>query len=176
MPLGINEASPNVCKQCGGNLVSYKEPIKFEIKGEPCDFYMYCGLIFISQRFYNVLCELNVTGFSVRKAKVIGWNRAKGAKDYNDLIYYELVVTGRCGFMMNLKSEILPKCSLCGWRLYSKETVSGVKFATEDYDGSDIFVFENQTNIPIVTEELKKKLTKAKISNLTFIELSKMEM
>ena len=48
----------------------------------------------------------------------------------------------------------------------------GVMFDDDNWDKSDIFAFNNISSLPIVTEELKNLLIKAKLVNLKFTELS----
>ena len=38
-------------------------------------------------------------------------------------------------------------------------------------DGSDIFVFDNKDNTPIITEKLRKILTKGKLTNVEFVKV-----
>ena len=123
-----NEADHDYCPVCGGNFAIPREPVKFEMKGEPCDYYMSCGSIFISKRMHEFMQELGVTGYSVRSAEVIAWDKAKNEENCENLIYYALDVTGRCGFMMDLNGNHLPKCDVCGRRFVLKEKVHGVKF------------------------------------------------
>lgn len=175
-PPDVNKWKSDYCEHCGGNHLSSNEPIKFEIKGDPCDFYMYCGFLLVSQKFLDLLKEWNLTGYTVKKATVIGWDKAQTESDFKDFVYYELIITGRCGFMMDLQSNILPKCDFCGRNLPMEDTVIGLSFNNQKYDKSDIFAFDNLTNIPIVDENLKKKLSKAKLTNLSFIKLSEMDM
>ncbi len=176
MPVGINHATTKVCEHCSGRFVEYSAPIQFEIKGEPCDYYLHDGLLFISQRCLDALQELNLTGYSVRPAKVTAWNKALPETDLSKLVYYQLVVTGRCGSIRDMQAQYLPKCEVCGRKFVLKQRITGVMFEEADYDGSDIFAFHNLYNIPIISEDVKKKLRKLKLSNMKFVPLNETEM
>ena len=90
--------------------------------------------------------------------------------------YYELIVKGRCGLMQNMNAEFLPHCNACGRRFPLTTITHGLSFNQNDWDKSDIFTFDNMCSLPIVTENLKKVLKKAKLVNLKFIELSEYKL
>lgn len=176
MPVGINQATIKICEHCGGRFVEHSAPIQFEIKGEPCDYYLYSNQLFISQRCLDALQALRLTGYTVRPAKVIAWDKAQPDTDLNKLVYYQLIVTGRCGSIRDMQSQYLPKCEVCGRKFVLSNRITGVMFEEADYDGSDIFAFQNLYNFPIVSEVVKKKLRKLKLSNMKFVPLDEMEM
>lgn len=172
MPEGMgNVYHTDVCEACGSCFAKPEPPVKFVMRGDPCDFYVFWSFIFISDRFKEILEQLEVTGYKTRPAKVVGWNKSDDPDEIDALKYHELIVTGRCGFMRDLKGDFIPKCDVCGNHKVLKDHVNGLGFANEDYDGSDIFVFSNQTNFPIVSDKLKKQLSKAKLSNVKFIPI-----
>ena len=160
--------TPNICPECGGNHVTTSVPASIEIKGTPCDFYENSGKLFISSNCLQVFKQLNLTGYAVLPTKT----KSKGILLNSTPEYYELIIQGRCGFVRDLNHKILPKCDLCGRRFQLKESIQGCCFEEADYDGNDIFVFNNLLNFPIVNEKIKKQLAKVKLSNVKFTELS----
>ena len=69
-----------------------------------------------------------------------------------------------------------PYCKKCHRKIGSTGLVTtGASFAISEYDGSDIFAFENLSNIPIVSEEIKDALLKSKLTNLRFVALNEWE-
>lgn len=77
---------------------------------------------------------------------------------------------------MDANRRYLPKCDFCGRKFPLKESVCGLCFDEANYDGNSIFVFNNLVNFPIVSEEVKKQIVKAKLSNVTFTEISEFEL
>ena len=49
---------------------------------------------------------------------------------------------------------------------------TGVSFAPDAYDGSDLFAFDSLYNIPIISEKVKNVLIKSKLTNLRFVPLT----
>jgi hypothetical protein len=124
----------------------------------------------VSERFYTFLKERGLTGFRFRNAVVQKWNNS--VKKAEELKYYEMVVTGRCGLLRNLSGAALPHCKKCGQRLaHTGICTNGVSFAPESYDGSDIFVFDNLPNIPIVSEKLRDDIISQGFTNIRFVPL-----
>ncbi len=163
-----NRYTVESCEVCNGNFVNYSEPINFEIKGKICDFYSFDNINIISQKFLEVLKESRITGYEIRSAECLNLNSVAE----KPVKYYEMIITGRCGLICNMDFELLPHCSVCGRRLQCDDITHGVMFDDDNWDKSDIFAFNNISSLPIVTEELKNLLIKAKLVNLKFTELS----
>lgn len=146
------------CKKCGAITVKYNEPVTFEIKGAPCDYYLFDNLLFVSERFLQFLINNNIKGYSVRQAN-----------SGTEQIYHELIIEGRCGYLKNLNGESLERCPECGDRIHFNGVFTeGLSIDETLYDGSDIFAFNNLQTLPIVTEELKRKMIKSGLTNLNF--------
>ena len=163
-----------VC-ECKARFTEDVEPIHFRIEGEPCDYYFVSTTVMVSERFYTFLKERGLTGFRFRNAVVQEWSpfRCKSEKKPEDLKYYELVVTGRCGLLRNLSGAELPHCKKCGRRFsHTGICTNGVCFAPESYDGSDIFTFDNLPNIPIVSEKLRDDIINQGFTNIKFVPLN----
>ena len=164
--------TPNICHKCGGNFANTSVPLTVKIKGKPCDFYENSGKLLISSICLDIFKRLNLTGYSILPAEVIFSDKV----DVPDgLKYYELIIDGRCGYAKDIHGNELPKCDVCGRRFPQKEKVYGFSFDNEDYDGSSIFAFNNLYNFPIVSQDLKKQLTKEKLSNMKFTDISELE-
>ena len=165
------------CNKCGGITVKYEAPISFDIQGELCDYYMFDNLCFISEKMLNVIRENGFTGYEIRDAVVRTWDTVKNEDDIKALKYFEMIITGRCGFIRNLSNEELAHCKKCG-RKYAHTGVltEGVSFDEKSYDGSDFFAFNNLTTIPIVSDKIKKIITNNKLVNVSFLPLNKMNI
>ena len=167
--------------ECKSRRIENVEPIHFYIDGQPCDYYFVNNMVMVSERFYSFLKERNLTGFKFRNADAQRWHesprwnesRFKIEKKPEDLKYYEMVVTGRCGLLRNMSGIAMPHCKKCGRRLsHTGLCHNGVSFDPEAYDGSDIFAFDNLWNIPIVTEELRDAIIAQGFTNIRFVPLN----
>lgn len=164
----------SIC-ECTSRKTTYEEPISFRIEGEPCDYYNVMNRSMVSERFYTFLKERGLTGFKFRNAVVQEWSPFgyRGEKKLEDLKYYEMVVTGRCGLLSNMSGIALPHCKKCGRRLaHTGLYTNGVSFDPEAYDGSDIFAFNNLWNIPIVTEKVRDDIISQGFTKIRFIPLN----
>ena len=171
-----NEYDREICDNCGGIRVSYKGNFKFKIQGKLCDYYSASGTFVISEDFLNVLKEHGYTGFEVADTKPYFGTVTRIGEPVTTKKYYRLIVTGRCGLMCDMKGDPAPICRKCRRKIgMSGFDTTGVSFVPEAYDGSDIFAFEDLSNIPIVSEEIKKVLKKSKLTNLRFVPLEEHE-
>ncbi len=57
----------SVC-ECTSRKTAYEEPIKFEIEGKPCDYYLVMNRSMISERFYTFLKQQALSGYKIRNA------------------------------------------------------------------------------------------------------------
>ena len=172
--LSKNEYERDVCDNCGAIHITYKGKFNFRIMGKLLNYYLVSGTPVISERFLNVLMENRFTGFEVSETAP----RYGNVTMEGDLIkekYYLLKVTGRCGPVCDMNGEPLPHCRKCGGRFpFCGYISNGVSFDSASYDESDIFSFENMSNIPIVSEDVKDILIKSKLTNLNFEPLNEM--
>ena len=163
------------CEKCKGNFVSYSNPVKFEIHGKPCDYYLFDNINIVSEKFLEVLEQTEITGYEIKDTECIN-SESLVLEDDKPIKYYELIVTGRCGLIRNINAELLPHCSACRRKFPLTVITHGLSFNQNEWDKSDIFAFDNMSSLPIVTENLKKVLKKAKLVNLKFIELSEYQL
>lgn len=170
--LSHNDSNRDVCDNCGAIHVTYKGVFNFKIMGELLDYYMVSGTPVISERFLNVLQENGFNGYEVNETAP-SYGTATMVGDPIKEKYYLLKVTGRCGLVCDMNGEPLPHCRKCKFKFpFSGFISDGVLFNQDLYDGSDIFVFENMSNIPIVSDEIKNVITNNKLTNLRFVPLS----
>ena len=173
--LGHNDYEREVCENCGAIHVKYKGTFNFKIMGKLLDYYLVSGTPVISERFLNVLMEMGLMGFEVSETAP-HYGTATMIGDPIKEKYYRLTITGRCGMLRTLYGEFFPYCRKCHRKIGSTGLVTtGVTFAMSKYDSSDIFAFDNLSNIPIVSEGIKDALLKSKLTNLKFVALNEWE-
>ncbi len=171
----INETENEICENCGGIHTTVKGIYNFGISGKLYDCYDVASDFVISEKFLNVLRENSYTGFEVSETAPAKSTNSGCSVPINEK-YYLLNVTGRCGLLRKLDGEFFPYCRKCLRKIASTGLVTtGVSFAESEYDGSDIFAFENLSNIPIVSEKIKDVLLKSDLTNLRFVALSEWE-
>ena len=167
--LGANEYDREICDNCGSIRVSYKGKFKFKIKGELYDYYSASGTFVISEDFLNILKENGYTGYEVVDTEPYFGTAICIGETITVKKYYRLIVTGRCGLMCDMDGEPAPICRKCRCRIgLSGFDTNGVSFVPDAYDGSDIFAFDNMSNIPIVSEAIMKVLKNSNLTNLRF--------
>ena len=167
-----NDYDREICDNCGAIRIRYKGIFKFKIMGKLYDYYTYIGMPVISEKFLNVLRENGFTGYEVSETAP----RHGTVTKIGDLIkekYYSLTVTGRCGPICDMNGKPFPYCKKCKYKMDSIGLITtGVSFAPDAYDGSDLFAFDSLYNIPIVSEKVKDALIKSKLTNLRFVPLT----
>jgi hypothetical protein len=167
-----NDYDREICDNCGAIHIRYKGIFKFRIMGKLYDYYTYIGMPVISEKFLNVLRENEFTGYEVSETAPRRGTVTKIGDPINEK-YYSLTVTGRCGLVCDMNGEPLPHCRKCGCRFpFTGLVANGVSFDPDCYDESNIFVFENMSNIPIVSEKVKDVLINSKLTNLRFVPLT----
>ena len=167
-----NDYDREICDNCGAIHIRYKGIFKFKIMGKLYDYYTYIGMPVISEKFLNILRENGFTGYEVSETAPRRGTVTKIGDSIKEK-YYSLTVTGRCGLVCDMNGEPLPHCRKCGCRFpFTGLVANGVSFDPDCYDESNIFVFENMSNIPIVSEKVKDVLIKSKLTNLRFVPLT----
>ena len=168
----INEYEKKVCEDCGAIFTSLKGIYQFRVMGSLRDYYLVSGTPVISERFLNVLLENCYTGYEISETKTFKGTVTKIGDPLKEK-YYRLKVTGRCGLLRNVNNEELPHCKKCGARfLQTGLLTEGISFDDTQYDGCDIFAFNNMSNIPIVSEKIRDLIIEKKFTNINFIHLN----
>ena len=85
---------------------------------------------------------------------------------HEDLKYYILTVTGRCGPLDRSKTQIVDSTKLIHGQTVKAN--QGLFFPEDSWDGSDMFVSE-YVNFTFVTEKVKTILEKNKVTNVEII-------
>lgn len=109
----------------------------------------------ISDKVVDAFTRNSITGWKATPVRIAG---------KEDLKYYVLMVTGRCGFVDRNKSVRIIKKSPGGkdWPF-----LQGLFFEPESWDGTDMFVAENVSFI-FCTEKVKKVIKQIKATNISF--------
>lgn len=109
----------------------------------------------VSDKIVDAISRNNITGWKATPVRIAG---------KEDLKYYILMVTGRCGFVDYNKCKKIIKKTPGGedWPF-----LQGLFFEPESWDGTDIFVAENVAFI-FCTEKVKKVIKQIKATNVSF--------
>jgi hypothetical protein len=115
------------------------------------------GLNLISEKVYKLLMDNNITGWKGIPTII---------HKHEDLKYYILTVTGRCGPLDRSKTQIVDSTKLIHGQTVKAN--QGLFFPEDSWDGSDMFVSE-YVNFTFVTEKVKTILEKNKVTNVEII-------
>ena len=117
------------------------------------------ALTLISEKVYTLLMDNNITGWKRIPAPING---------REDLKYYLLTITGRCGPIDKSRTQIVDSTKL----VYNQTVKAnqGLFFPEESWDGSDMFVSE-YVNYTFVTEKVKTLLMKNKVTNVEIVNI-----
>ncbi|GCD10035.1 hypothetical protein [Clostridium tagluense] len=164
-----------VCELCGGIHCTYESPHPVIFYGKRIvDIYFDISGFIISPAVVELLKENNITGYILEDVEPLEWKDGKGHDTGHDGSSYKLLkVKGRCGFLCDSAGNIIDKCEKCD--RHNSDILDSLKdglaFKADDYDGSDIFQFNNWTWLPIVNEKVKKLIKKHKLKGFKFEEL-----
>ena len=165
------------CPVCGSAIRKRKnEKLKLHFEGKRMGDYYYthtCNLI--SKRMLQLLKDNGITGFVEKEIECTGWYDRHGNKLDMDFEYVELEVTGRGGDLLDIDGEKVKKCPECNnldWD--SLEEVEGLSIG-EEWDGSDIFYFDDWKGAVIVTQRVKELLESEGMKIIDFTKLSEYE-
>lgn len=111
----------------------------------------------ISEKVYTLLMDNNISGWKGIPAVIHG---------HEDLKYYLLTVTGRCGSIDKKKTIIVNSTTLIHGQI--AKAYQGLYFTEDNWDKTDIFVSEFINHI-FVTEKVKTILEKNKVTNVEII-------
>ena len=117
----------------------------------------------ISEKVYTLLMDNNITGWKGIPAVIQG---------HEELKYYLLTITGRCGPIDKSRTQIVDSTKL----VYNQTVKAnqGLFFPEESWDGSDMFVSE-YVNYTFVTEKVKTLLMKNKVTNVEIINTKELQ-
>ena len=133
------------------------------------------GLLFaFSERVVKLLQDNEVTGCKFYPMKI---------KDHEDMKYYLLTVTGRCGALDNSKSKVIMTREYPETKIQNSNIVipqgqfslmKGRYFPLDSWDGSDFFMPDG-TLFTYVTERVMNLLKKHKVTNVFMQNLTEVE-
>lgn len=130
-------------------------------------------LLAISERVVKLLQDNNITGCKFYPITI---------NDHEDLSYYLLTITGRCGAFDISKSKVMETIEYPESIIQNSDIVipkgmfsimKGFHFPLESWDGSDFFTPEGGGDI-IVTERVKDLLKKHKVTNIVLENIKDM--
>lgn len=164
------ECEVKECSLCRGRKITVISNLMVSFQGKKeADMYFPPNYMIANPKVYNLLKENDIQGFKLRELNILGSypNKREPIKiDVSGL--KELVVTGRCGCLRHLDGSLVEHCEKCKRvPMEVKRSVHGFSVNLDEWDGSDIFQFENFGR-PVVTEKLKNLLEEAGIRNIQF--------
>jgi len=109
----------------------------------------------VSDKIIDAFVQNSITGWKATSVKIVG---------KEDLKYYVLMVTGRCGIVDRNRSEKIIQKSPGGIEC---PYIRGLYFEPESWDGTDIFVADNVSWI-FCTEKVKTVIEEIKATNISF--------
>lgn len=112
------------------------------------------ALNLISEKVYMLLVNNKITGWKGIPAMI---------HKHDDLKYYLLTITGRCGPIDKSKTIIVDSTNLIHGQ--TVKTYQGLYFSEDNWDGSDMFVSE-YVNHTFITDRVKVLFEKNKVTNI----------
>lgn len=162
---------------CGEIVTDFTKPFDYVLEGKnPGDTAFMTGYFAVSRRVKNIFEQNNISGCEFIPMNCTQWREKNGKlRDKSETEYYFMRVKSTCGLALDIHGEECPHCPVCKTPEYIDMDFEGFAFDISKWDGSDIFVFENKDNVPIITERLKKILAKEKLTNVEFTEILSIE-
>jgi hypothetical protein len=129
--------------------------------------------IVITEHALRVLREAGLTGFQVQPTHIVELPDEVKRPDLPTL--WEFVVTGKGGPAHKASGIVeLGRCQGCGLVRYSAFE-HGIVVDESTYDGSDFFTVLEYPRYVLASSNAKAVIEKAQLTNVTFIESSKLE-
>jgi len=127
----------------------------------------------ITDHALNVLKAAGLTGFTVKPLVIESYPKRLDPQSVPTL--WELVVTGKGGHAHPDSGIVLKrKCDACGFVRYSAYE-NGIIVDESIYDGSDFFTVTEKPAYILVNERAKSVIENHCLTNVSFIESSKLE-
>ncbi|MBQ5310981.1 MAG: hypothetical protein ILP19_02935 [Oscillospiraceae bacterium] len=159
---------------CDSMKREFIPPLDYVLEGKRLGDTAYItGYFAVSRRVKDIFENNNISGCEFIPMNCTEWRERNGkSKDKTGVEYYFMKVKSTCGLALDIHGNECPHCDVCKSLDYIPPDFEGFAFDESKWDGSDIFVFENKDNIPIITEKLKKILAKEKLTNVEFVKIS----
>lgn len=159
---------------CGRNHREFISPLDYILEGKRLGDTAYIsGYYAVSRRVKEIFENNNISNCEFIPMNCTEWRERNGSrKDKSEVEYYFMQVKSTCGLALDIHGSECPHCPVCNSLEYIAPDFEGFAFDESKWDGSDIFVFENKDNVPIITERLKKILAKEKLTNVEFEKIT----
>lgn len=157
----------NTCEVCAAITSEFDGSleISYDGRGERGDYNRLPFWSVVSPEFISALEGYNITGVNY---KDILLKDKKGQLVTTDL--KEMEVCGRGGLLHDINGNEIQNCPVCN--IVTPEILSEHDGLTVDnWDGSDIFYFDNWIGNPIVTERVKNSLENSNLKNIKLINV-----
>lgn len=164
-----------ICSKCKGEKNTYNDKVKINVIGKRIvDLYDNFFFPIVSEKFKSVIEENNLTGVKFIEVEVIQYlDGSRKPMDIKQRLF-RMIITGRTGMWRNSNGEILLHCEECK-RVSPKNNrgLTGYSTLEEEWDGSNFFMYSNQSRLMIIDEVAYKVLKKAKLKNIEIKQLEK---
>lgn len=155
------------CKKCG-NYSTYLSNLKVKFRDkETTDFYDVWGYTVISSGIQE-----KIKGF--KNFNLLPIEIEVDKKERLDEELYKLArieTTGKGGYLQNIHGEKFAHCEECGLPIEVFSSPEGLSVDENEWDGSDIFYFNNWYGNIIITEKVYQVLNETNTKNITFTNL-----
>lgn len=163
------------CSLCGTFNETYIDKVKVNIIGKRI-VALYDNFFFpiVSEKFKAVIEENNLTGVKFVEVEVNQYlDGSRKPMDIKQRLF-RLIITSRTGMWRNSNGEILLHCEECK-RVAPRNNrgLTGYSTLEEEWDGSNFFMYSNQSRLMIIDEVAYKVLKKAKLKNIEIKQLEK---
>ena len=160
--------SIKTCPRCESVFTDLHGPLTISLtSGKDGDYYRAVQYNIISTSFQKILLENNLSGFQLNDIKI---EDSKGNISETNL--KQLDIIGRGGLLKDIHGQEILNCSAC--HVVDPDILDrldGLGINQENWDGSDIFYFDNWVGTPIVTEKVKRILEKSNLTNIKIINI-----
>lgn len=158
------------CNKCEGVRSTLKKTLKFQLRDKKTsDFYDVMGHDVIGSGIQDILLKHSFKGFSLSPVEIEVVNE-KRLLDKELFKLARIEATGKGGFLHDLSGNKIPCCEKCG-RIKILRNHKGISVDEKEWDGSDIFYFNNWRGNLIITEDVYKVLNESNTQNVRFINL-----
>ncbi|MDD1505809.1 hypothetical protein PVA17_24125 [Lysinibacillus sp. CNPSo 3705] len=157
------------CDKCGGVQSIIKNPLKVQLRDDKTsDFYQMMGNNIIGSGIQDTLIRHNFKGFKLSPIEIKNEERLLDKELFN---LARIEATGKGGFLQDHLGNKIPHCETCGTFLNILRISEGLSVDEKEWDGSDIFYFNNWYGNLIITEDVYKVLNESNTQNVRFINL-----
>lgn len=159
------------CDKCGGVRSPIKNPLKVQLRDDKTsDFYKLLGSNIIGNGIQDILKRHHFKGFKLSPIEIEVKNEER-LLDKELFKIARIEATGKGGFLQDHLGNKIPHCETCGAFLNILRISEGLSVDEKEWDGSDIFYFNNWYGNLIITEAVYNVLNESNTQNVRFIHL-----